>query len=367
MAENAPDAPSGPKVGAAKSFEDFSKTIPSMIIGSVVAVALAVLMMCFRIDAICCGLGMLMIALLLYYLPKLFGVKKWPFFIAIGLSFLIITLAVGGLWIGPKTVSDNDWHNGNDMGDYKNLVIEVDGDDLRISFDYDKLLEENHELRFRYTEVGYIQFNGFNYNIDTSFVTMETDEVPHDNLYHYECTTPAKNVGHKLIAFTIMEWDGEKYPGNIKEIRFENNATDDEVLTKCMIGAAWAAIPVTALYGIVCALMTIMQKNLEKQRSKMEEEGRLYPQGYNRCKECGAIVLPGEICCRKCGAYIEIPDEIKRKKVESIHCSECNAEIPEDATVCPKCGAKFDEDEEVVEIKPEEKQPEEPKEEEKKD
>ena len=65
------------------------------------------------------------------------------------------------------------------------------------------------------------------------------------------------------------------------------------------------------------------------------------------------LVLPGETVCRKCGAYIEIPDEIKEKmkrKVEYTVCSECGAEVPMDARRCPKCGASFDEDTEEVEV-----------------
>ena len=65
------------------------------------------------------------------------------------------------------------------------------------------------------------------------------------------------------------------------------------------------------------------------------------------------IVLPGETVCRKCGAYIDIPEEIKAKmkrKVEYSVCSECGAEVPMDARRCPKCGANFDEETEEVEV-----------------
>ncbi len=52
--------------------------------------------------------------------------------------------------------------------------------------------------------------------------------------------------------------------------------------------------------------------------------------------------------CRKCGAYIDVPDELRHKKDDYFQCSECGAEVPGDSTVCPKCGAKFDEDDETV-------------------
>ena len=60
------------------------------------------------------------------------------------------------------------------------------------------------------------------------------------------------------------------------------------------------------------------------------------------------MVLPGEIKCRKCGAYIDRPEEMRRKKDDFFQCSACGAEVPGDAQVCPKCGAKFDGVENVV-------------------
>ncbi len=60
------------------------------------------------------------------------------------------------------------------------------------------------------------------------------------------------------------------------------------------------------------------------------------------------MVLPGEVNCRKCGAYIDVPDELRVKKKDFFQCSECGAEVPSDATECPKCGAKFDEVQENV-------------------
>jgi ribosomal protein L40E len=59
-------------------------------------------------------------------------------------------------------------------------------------------------------------------------------------------------------------------------------------------------------------------------------------------------VLPGEINCRKCGTYIDRPEELKPDKKDFFECSDCGAEVPNDAKVCPKCGATFDEEEEII-------------------
>ncbi|MDR0791321.1 MAG: zinc ribbon domain-containing protein [Methanomassiliicoccaceae archaeon] len=96
---------------------------------------------------------------------------------------------------------------------------------------------------------------------------------------------------------------------------------------------------------LLLSLLTLwMRKNLEKTRERLEKEGRLYPQGYGRCKRCGSMVLPGEISCRKCGEYVDVPEEMRVKKVNYFECSECGREVPPDAGVCPYCGEAFEED-----------------------
>ncbi|MCL2711962.1 MAG: zinc ribbon domain-containing protein, partial [Methanomassiliicoccaceae archaeon] len=90
-------------------------------------------------------------------------------------------------------------------------------------------------------------------------------------------------------------------------------------------------------YMLLCVMIWWMRKNLEKTRERLEKEGRLYPPGYGRCKRCGTIVLPGEISCRKCGEYIDVPEEMRVKKINYFECSECGREVPENVDVCPYC------------------------------
>lgn len=110
----------------------------------------------------------------------------------------------------------------------------------------------------------------------------------------------------------------------------------------CLKGAAYCVMFVLVFYYLILVFSTILRRKIGGERKKMEESGRLYPQGYGRCQKCGAIVLPGEVRCRKCGAYIDRPESMKPKKVDYFQCSACGAEVPADATVCPKCGARFD-------------------------
>ena len=124
-----------------------------------------------------------------------------------------------------------------------------------------------------------------------------------------------------------------------------NNASETNL---ALTGAAYTVAYAAIVFFIILIFSALMRRSAEKTRAKMEAEGRLYPQGYGRCKQCGAMVLPGEVNCRKCGAYIDVPEELKPKKKDSFTCSECGAEVPGDAKVCPKCGAAFDEDDENV-------------------
>jgi len=103
---------------------------------------------------------------------------------------------------------------------------------------------------------------------------------------------------------------------------------------------------VTLVLPFVLIIMIVwwMRRNLERTRERLEREGRLYPQGYGRCGRCGTIVLPGELSCRKCGEYVDVPDELRVKKVNCFECSECGREVPDDAGVCPYCGEAFEGD-----------------------
>lgn len=97
-----------------------------------------------------------------------------------------------------------------------------------------------------------------------------------------------------------------------------------------------------SMFFMILIFSTIIRKTIEKTRVEMENDGRLYPNGYGRCKKCGSIVLPGEIACKKCGVYIDIPDNIRAKKKDFFICSECGAEVSDDSEKCPKCGVMFD-------------------------
>ena len=166
----------------------------------------------------------------------------------------------------------------------------------------------------------------------------------------YTCDVDLKSGELHALYFKIGAEDAEETSDTVF---ISANVTHSDIVSHSIKWNAYVAGMAVVVFYMVLILTTLMRRSLEKTRARMEAEGRLYPQGYGRCKECGMLVLPGETVCRKCGAYIDIPDEIKEKmkrKVEYTVCSECGAEVPMDARRCPKCGASFDEDTEEVEV-----------------
>ena len=145
----------------------------------------------------------------------------------------------------------------------------------------------------------------------------------------------------------------EKIEGDTKKIdtymsfTYDTGTSTMQVMKMCAVGSAYITGLTALMFFLILGFSALMRSSAQKTRRKMEAEGRLYPQGYGLCKKCGATVLPGEVVCRKCGEYIEVPQEMRAKKVDFFTCSDCGAEVPSDAKVCPKCGASFDEGDET--------------------
>ena len=143
-----------------------------------------------------------------------------------------------------------------------------------------------------------------------------------------------------MVTFDVTEGEDTKTVG--VSFMIDHGASSSDIYTASLNGMWMYTAMVAIMFFMILIFSTIMRRSAEKTRQKMEADGRLYPQGYGRCKECGAMVLPGEVTCRKCGAYIDVPDELRAHKKDYFVCEECGAEVPKDADVCPKCGAKFD-------------------------
>ncbi len=336
-------------------FQKFLKTKYAAPIGIILALALCILMFYFGLFASLCGMGILLIGIVLFIIPKIFGLKSLKAMIAVGVVFFLVATAIGGLAVSKSAIDANDNYSEYNDGGFSNVDFTDNGNGtVTVTVDH---ATSDKTILLRYGETTFICYGIYNFK-GTEITMTETDTAG-----TYSATVNMSSG--KLYAYNFGEKVGEGDASKTVSKFYSGLINDSQLTYMTLYGNAYYVGLASIMYLMIVLITTWMRKNLEKTRARMEAEGRLYPQGYGRCKECGSIVLPGETCCRKCGAYIDVPDDMRAKKVEMVECSECGAEVPADAKVCPKCGANFDEGEEVVivdenghEIKDEDNKPE---------
>ena len=229
-------------------------------------------------------------------------------------------------------------------GTYYTLVIETeDGHGLSL----DPVEDSNLRVAVLQQEVNMIAFHSFHSTKDVDSQEFKSSDLTlgADGWYSGKAVLEGVSAG-TLGAIMVQMGEGDKAFAGYSFI-YDTGMTSGDFTKACFYGGAYMTFEIALLFFIILAFSALMRRSAMKTREKMEAEGRLYPQGYGRCKSCGAMVLPGEVVCRKCGAYIDVPDEMRKHKNDYVVCSECGAEVPADAVVCPKCGARFDEKEEV--------------------
>ena len=281
-------------------------------------------------------IGFLVIAVVLYMVPHITGVTSPKIKAVVGGLFIAIMLIIGTFaYASPsndelKAIGNNDSIKDVSYNFEDNLIIvESDKDDLN--------------LIVLTTVVPMISFGEVMVNEQNPVYTKTLDY--HDGKY---TTTPEiVSADINVLSVGIVDEDGKQTI--IYRAIFDNGISSGDLIYKNFQGSGYALLLVGLMYFVMLIFSELMRRSARKARDKMEAEGRLYPEGYSKCKECGTMVLPGEITCRKFGAPIEVPEDVKvLHKKDFFECSECGTEVPIDAKVCPKCGAKFDEDEEAV-------------------
>ncbi|MCQ2053265.1 MAG: zinc ribbon domain-containing protein [archaeon] len=308
-------------------FQNFTKTIPGHIVGIILAIGFSLLGMYSGLFSQCYGLGFILIACFALYIPKIFGITKVRHLVAVGVAFFLILTAFGTFVVSKPMLENNSVPYNSES------FFEVDTENGKILVPCNETPLDDVKLNFNKVQ-------------PFAYLTIKTDnENPHliqksdDGRYKSDI---------KIENGCIYQYSLEKKSDDRIKLYYLNAVDDTELVKFCLLGNAYYCGIIFTINMLMLFFGIRIRKNLENMRAKMEAEGRLYPQGYGHCKECGSIVLPGEICCRRCGAYIEVPDEFRHRKVDMVQCSECEAEIPRDAKTCPKCGVTFDEEEEVV-------------------
>jgi len=307
------------------------------------AFLLALVLTLYGFGASCYCFGMLIIGVVLYMLPKMLGVENIKLMALVGVLFAVSAILIGGLVMAPGFVDSNDGSPPNG-GYFEDVEFSYTETGVEITATLTKDIDTGKVI-FKYGKVEGIGFGNINtvYNKEVEMSVTGSSvsgsvTLDSDNLY----------AGF-LTVKTDEDEGGTIVEGSSTYIRFLTEAFDGNITPLALYGCAITTFYIMVVFFMIMIFSNIMRGRMEKTRERMEKEGRLYPQGYGKCEQCGAVVLPGEVNCRKCGAYIDRPEEMKPKKKDFFECSDCGAEVPMDAKQCPKCGAEFEEDEFEVE------------------
>ena len=302
-----------------------------------------------------CGLGMVLIAAAMFVIIKWFGGKDLKKLIAFGVVFFLAITFVGAFAVSMPVIDRNtDVDNYESIG-FKNVVITYADDNTisSVSVVYDGTLETGKEIVFHMGRLSFICYNGYGVYLGNDDSSNNGRDIPLtlDGSVYTSGTISAKMDSGTIYGYNFKIVEGNETRESSSVFFHKVNVSSGDELKFALIWNGYYVVMILAMYLIIVFFSYRAGKKMEKVRAEMEADGRLYPKGYGRCKQCGTVVLPGETNCRKCGAFIEVPEEFQKKQVEYCECSECGAHIPADSVFCPKCGAKFDEEDETIVVK----------------
>jgi RNA polymerase subunit RPABC4/transcription elongation factor Spt4/energy-coupling factor transporter transmembrane protein EcfT len=314
--------------------QEFKDMTPKQWIATLLAfVVSAALVLSGLYFAMC--MGFFIIAVLLYMLPHLAGVTSPRIKAVVGAVFVVMILLVGTFAYGD---SAKDAQSGVPTN---KILTDVTFDGTTITVVTDQATYGITVSFSPVTAIAYGQPSSYDANnvkkvdlTDQGGKYTGTLALEQGKYYYIEVAAPLDEAKSNFEHYTIF---------------YNTGISSDDVRGLNFAGAIVLAGEIALIFFVMLIFSELMRWSAKRSRKKMEEEGRLYPQGYGKCKKCGAMVLPGEINCRKCGEAIDVPEDVKvLHKKDFFECSECGTEVPNDAKFCPKCGAVFDEADETV-------------------
>lgn len=347
-----------------KPYEGFMGTTQAKVLGLVLAFALAFVLLYFGAYANYCLFVLIGVAM--FVIPKIFGVKGFKVLLAFGVIFFLFTSLVGALFVTvPVIESMEDVEITGDFSGYG--VTETDAGYV---FSISYAGTETPQLH-------YIKVDKYN----TSFALLVGQDKYVDMASNGDGRYSAElDLDYDMVYLVYFSaGDSTSAKKVVSETLGPNTVRTTSITGNMYV----TAIPVV-MFIIILGSSTWMRRNFEKQRAKLEKEGRLYPKGYGLCKKCGRTILPGEKVCRTCGTPVDVPEEIQREtltklygvtkcpecgadviKIERVcpsckhlmpgfsegddyfECSACGAAVPPDSKQCPQCGELFEDDEQV--------------------
>lgn len=335
--------------------EDLKALSTKQRVAIIASIAIALILEVLGLGASC--LGFLIIAVLLYMIPHMTKVTSAKVKAVVGLAFILVSLLVG-VFAYTSVPDDYAVTIDKDSDTIRNMEITGSDGAYVLTFDVNPGAAEagdSWDVRVYNGDISMISFGSIGSLAGTadtylaaSDLTAYADEGG-QGWYHGSVDLGMGDGKFEYILISIEQIgeNDEKTSKASVGFTYDSGVSFGDTLVMCLYGAGYTTLLIGILFFIILGFSAMFRGNAEKQRAKMEAEGRLYPKGYGLCKNCGTVVLPGEVTCRKCGTYIDVPEEMKPKKKDFFTCSVCGAEVPSDAAECPKCGAKFDEETEV--------------------
>jgi predicted amidophosphoribosyltransferase len=313
-------------------------------------------------------LALIMVGLLTFGIPYLFGVRSIRTFLLVGIVIILITGIIYGALYTYFMYNQTYYPYFEDR--FVDDTELMDG----IALPY----RGNDTTSFNYT----VTYTGIESPVNITVYANITDLQG-----EFEKSIPLINAGSLYYNETVLDKDIYAYHFAL----YDNNS---KTWTETEIGFGPVTIPFTDLlvaqtfYGIISIFlnsgifffmfialyywrksaqdqkekwseeMKTAEKTKEKSREQKAKKEEGQEKGEFTCNSCDATVDSDAEKCWNCGEEFtgeeedeeedkeEGEEDKKEEPIEEFECTSCGADVNSEATVCPNCGEPFDDDEE---------------------
>lgn len=315
--------------------DDFKELKIKQWVAIVAAFGISLVLVCTGLFIQMC-LGFFLVAVLLYMLPHILGVTSPRIKAVIGVLFIVVILLVAAFaYSGSAVDKESSLSNNKYLTD--------------ASFDHDTYVLTVNSVEALDIKYTFSPITGITFGYPSMYDKSDVTEIKPDYKDKQYSAKLNLEKGKYYLIEVVVNGETDDKTTEYWQVFFNNGISASDVNALSLNGSWLSILEIGIIFFIMLIFSELMRRSARKKRDQMIAEGRLYPEGYDKCKKCGTMVLPGEITCRKCGEPIDVPEDVKvLHKKDFFECSECGTEVPLDAKFCPKCGAVFDEGTETV-------------------